>query len=100
MESKKARIQFTIGEADYDGELNLPAGSYLAEVKEVNSTEPVQYQVLHLDCKEACDKKPFEEQLILMQNESDDNCWLEAHHNSKSQTVQVIGKAIEKAFGL
>lgn len=100
MEPKKARIQFTISEDDYDGELNLPAGNYLADVKEVNSTDPVQYQILHLDCKEACDKKPFEEQLILMQHQNGEKCWLEAHHNSKSKTIQVIGKAIEQAFNL
>lgn len=98
MEPRTATIAFRINEEQYDEELNLPAGEYKAEVREVNSTDPVQYQVYDLDCTAACDKKPFEEQLILMRKENSADGWIEAHHNSSSAAVQSIGDAIDKAF--
>ncbi len=102
MESQTLNIRFTISEKEFDEELNLPSGNYEAEVKKVSTTTPVQYQVLNLKCDAPnAESLCYEEQLILMRNESENNdhcVWLEAHHNSCSPTIQAIGAAIETAF--
>jgi hypothetical protein len=100
MESNKQTIEFTIPAEAYDEELNLPPGNYKAEVVEVSSTNPVQYQIRHLDISTADKKVSFEEQLILIKDVDADekNEWIDAHHNSRSATIQSIGEAIAKAF--
>lgn len=102
MSTKTATIEFEVPDNEHGSSLFLLPGKYTADVKQIEGEQP-QYQLDNFVHSGEDSKSVGENPLVFIKDKNADGStesWHEVFHNSSNPVTQIIGEAIEKAFGV